>query len=78
VGYYYVAARVRKGPLGDLFGDLLVRAPSASGRGSGRSRRIPFEIGHGRELTRVNHFELLNHPAVYEQLRTWISQSEAT
>jgi pimeloyl-ACP methyl ester carboxylesterase len=74
--YYFIAARVRGGLLGELFGDLLVRMPSASGGGSGRGRRIPFEVGHGCELTGLNHFELLNNPAVYEQLRIWISQNE--
>jgi hypothetical protein len=48
-----------------------VRRPSASG--SGRTRRVPFEIDNGRHLTGMNHFHLLNHPAVYEQLRDWLS-----
>jgi pimeloyl-ACP methyl ester carboxylesterase len=68
--YYFVAATL-DGPLGSLVGDLLVRRPSASG--SGRTRRVPFEIDNGRHLTGLNHFHLLNHPAVYEQLRGWLS-----
>jgi len=70
--YYFIAATLRPGPVGSLLGDLLVRLPSASGRGSGPGRRIPFEVDCGRELTGLTHFDLLNHPAVYEQLRTWI------
>ena len=72
--YYFVAATLTAGPLGSLFGDLLVRMPSASGRGNGRGRRIPFEVDHGQELAGLNHFHLLNHPAVYERLRAWITR----
>ena len=71
--YYFIAASVREGPVGTLIGDLLVRVSSASGRGSGNGRRIPFEVGNGLELTGLNHFDLLNHPAVYEQIRTWVT-----
>ncbi len=72
--YYFVGCTVADGPLGTVLGDLLVRTPSASGRGSGRGhgRRIAFPAGHGHELTGLNHFDLLNHPAVYAQIRTWL------
>jgi pimeloyl-ACP methyl ester carboxylesterase len=72
--YYFIGATLTEGPLGQLLGDLLVRMPSASGRGNGKGRRIPFEVDNGHELTGVNHFDLLNHPAVYEQLRAWITR----
>jgi pimeloyl-ACP methyl ester carboxylesterase len=75
--YYFVAASVRDGPLGTLLGDLLVRLPSASGRG-GHGRRVEFEAANGRELGGLNHFDLLGHPAVYEQLRDWISRVDRT
>lgn len=71
--YYFVAASVSEGPLGALLGDLLVRIPSSSGRGSGHGRRIAFEAANGRELHGVHHMQLLNHPAVYEQMRAWIA-----
>jgi pimeloyl-ACP methyl ester carboxylesterase len=74
--YYFVGATLASRPdgvPGSLVGDLLVRFPSASG--SGRQRRIPFDIDHGRHLGGVNHFQLINHPAVYEQLRAWIEGS---
>ena len=58
----FVSAVVREGPVGMLVGDLLVRPSSASGG-----------LRHGRELTGLNHFDLLNHPEVYEQLRDWLS-----
>jgi pimeloyl-ACP methyl ester carboxylesterase len=76
--YYFIAASVRDGPLGTLLGDLLVRLPSASGRGRGSGRRVEFEVENGRELRGLTHFDLLGHDAVYEQLRAWISQADRT
>jgi pimeloyl-ACP methyl ester carboxylesterase len=49
--YYFIGATLSPDPLGRLFGDLLVRSPSSSGRGNGRGRRIPFEVDNGYELT---------------------------
>jgi pimeloyl-ACP methyl ester carboxylesterase len=71
--FCFVAATIstREGdPLGTVVGDLLVRVPSASGEG--RRRRVPF--GDGRRLGGLNHFDLLNHPAVYEQIRAWLAR----
>jgi pimeloyl-ACP methyl ester carboxylesterase len=73
--YYFVAARSSDGPLGSMLGDLFVRIPSASGRVNGRGRCIPFGADNGRELGGLTHFDLLNHPAVYEQLRAWIARA---
>jgi pimeloyl-ACP methyl ester carboxylesterase len=67
--FYFVAATVRGVP-GVVVGDLLVRRASASG--AGRSRRIPFAMDDGHHLGGLTHFDLLNHPAVYEQMRTWL------
>ena len=63
--------RSHRHPLGRLLGDTLVLRPSARGRS--RTRRIPFEDEHGMHLGGAHHFALLNHPAVYEQLRTWLA-----
>jgi pimeloyl-ACP methyl ester carboxylesterase len=63
--------RSERHPLGRLLGDTLVLVPSASGRS--RTRRIPFEDEHGMHLGAATHFTLLNHPAVYEQLRDWLT-----
>jgi pimeloyl-ACP methyl ester carboxylesterase len=73
--YYFIGATLNPGPLGSMLGDLLVRMPSASGRGNGRGRSIPFEVDNGHELSGLTHFDLLNHPAVYEQLRTWLTRA---
>jgi pimeloyl-ACP methyl ester carboxylesterase len=71
--YYFVAAAVAGGLLGAVAGDLLVRVASASGRGDGRGRHIPFAAANGVELTGLNHFDLLHHPLVYSELRRWLS-----
>jgi pimeloyl-ACP methyl ester carboxylesterase len=63
--------RSERHPLGRLLGDTLVLVPSASGRS--RTRRIPFEDEYGMHLGPATHFTLLNHPAVYERLRDWLS-----
>lgn len=78
VHYYFVGATLMEGPIGSALGDLLVRIPSASGRGNSRGRRIPFAADHGRELTGLTHMDLLNHPAVYEQMRAWITRGRAS
>jgi pimeloyl-ACP methyl ester carboxylesterase len=74
--YYFVGATVSRnadGPLGRVVGDLLVQLPSASGQGP--RRRIPFELDNGLQLAGVNHIQLLNHPAVFEQIRLWLDRS---
>jgi pimeloyl-ACP methyl ester carboxylesterase len=70
--YYFVGATLGDGPVGSAVGDLLVRVPSASGRG--RRRRIPFEVDEGCRLDGLNHFDLLNHPAVYDRIVTWLTE----
>jgi hypothetical protein len=75
--YYFVGAtlaRNAEGLAGSLVGDLLVRFPSAAGRG--RTRSLPFEIDNGMHAAGLNHFQLLNHPAVYDQIRAWLTPRE--
>jgi pimeloyl-ACP methyl ester carboxylesterase len=70
----FVSATVTRSdrhPVGRLIGDTLVLKPSATGRS--RTRRIPFEEEFGHHLGGAHHFALLNHPAVYEKLRGWLS-----
>jgi hypothetical protein len=76
--YCFVGATLgstRDGPLATIAGDLLVRYPSASGHG--RGRRIPFELENGAHLGGLNHFQLLNHPAVYRQIENWLRRPVA-
>jgi pimeloyl-ACP methyl ester carboxylesterase len=73
--HHFVAATITRSaghPLGRLVGDWLVLEPSASGRS--RTRRIPFRVEDGAHLGGTNHIALLNHPAVYERLRAWLSK----
>ena len=73
--FYFVAATLSRrpgDPLGAILGDLLVRVPSASG--AGRRRKIGFAIEDGHHVGGLTHFDLLNHPAVYDQIRAWIER----
>lgn len=70
-----MAATVAPPLLGTTAGNHLVRSESAAGRG--RSRRIPFDADQGLTLTGLNHFDLLNHPAVYTKLRDWLTVTAA-
>jgi pimeloyl-ACP methyl ester carboxylesterase len=75
--YYFIGATLSREPnprFSAAAGDLLVWYPSASG--NGRKRRIPFEADHGAHVGGADHLQLLNHPAVYEQLRTWLAPRE--
>ena len=58
-------------PVARLVGDFLVLQDSASGRS--RTRRIPFDAEHGLVIGGTHHIALLNHPAVYERLRDWLT-----
>jgi pimeloyl-ACP methyl ester carboxylesterase len=76
--HYFVAATVTRSPdhpVAWLLGDTLVRLPSASGRGAPPARRIPFRDGHGRHVGALGHLRLVNHAAVYEQLRAWLMRA---
>jgi pimeloyl-ACP methyl ester carboxylesterase len=57
--YYFVAG-----------GGLVPRASAWAQ--SGRREPVQFPVDHYREVRGVSHFELLNHPAVYELLREWL------
>ena len=70
----FVAATVTRDarhPLGRVLGDWLVLAPSASGRG--RTRAVPFREEDGLSVGGTHHIALLNHPAVYTALRSWLA-----
>jgi pimeloyl-ACP methyl ester carboxylesterase len=75
--HYFVAATLTRSPrhpLALLLGDTLVRVPSASGRGAPVARRIPFRDENGHHVGALSHLRLLNHPAVYAQLRAWLGR----
>jgi pimeloyl-ACP methyl ester carboxylesterase len=68
--YHFVATSAAPRAVGLLIGDSLVRPRSAAGRGA--SRQVPFEAAHGLTLTGLHHFDLLNHPQIYEKLLQWL------
>jgi len=72
---HYVISAKLNGPLGGFAGDLLVRRASAEGQGP--ARRIAFELDNVRHLPGLNHFQLLNHPEVYERMRAWLTAPPA-
>lgn len=72
--HYFVSATLTRdpdAPAGRLLGDLLVLRSSAWAQ-ERRGERLQFPVDHYRHLGGANHFDLLNHPAVYEQLRRWL------
>lgn len=75
--HYAVSATItksRRNPLGRFVGDLLVQPASAHGR-SRRGGTIPFRAEHTRHLGGLHHFNLLNHPSVYEAMREWLESA---
>jgi pimeloyl-ACP methyl ester carboxylesterase len=76
--HYFVGATLAREPdslAGRLVGDLLVLRASAWAQR--RGQRLKFPIEHYRHVGGANHFELLNHPAIYEQMRCWMSPRRA-
>lgn len=77
VTYCWVSASLTSDPdhpLGQLLGDGLVRYGSASG--NGHHTRTGFPIDNGSHVAGIGHLRLLNHPAVFEQLRGWLSPDQ--
>jgi triacylglycerol lipase len=77
VTYGYIAARFHAADhgLAELVGDMLVQIPSASGAHRDETRKLPFHMG--TVLEGVHHVALTNHPAVYEQLKLFLSECRA-
>jgi pimeloyl-ACP methyl ester carboxylesterase len=71
--HYAISATVTRDvhhPMGKLVGDLMVLPGSATGQGPKRS--IPFEVHDQFRLGGLHHFNMLSHPAIYQQIRTLI------
>jgi pimeloyl-ACP methyl ester carboxylesterase len=74
--HYFVCATLSRdidGRLGRMIGDLLVLRASAWGH-MGKGERMRFPVDHYRHIGGATHFDLLNHPAIYELLRDWITR----
>jgi pimeloyl-ACP methyl ester carboxylesterase len=77
--HYFVATTITRdadAPLGRMFGDLLVLRPSAWAHG-GKGQKLRFPIEHYSHVGGATHFDLLNHPAIYEQIRKWLTPRPA-
>jgi pimeloyl-ACP methyl ester carboxylesterase len=75
--HYTISATVTASPghpFGAVAGDLLVQPASAHGR-RGAHQHIPFPAGSQRELGRMHHFDLLNHPEVWIVIRDLLSNA---
>jgi hypothetical protein len=59
-----------------LIGDLLVLSPSAWAH-AGKGQRMQFPVEHYRHVGGVHHFAVLNHPAIYDQIRCWLTARKA-
>ncbi|MEP6816328.1 MAG: alpha/beta fold hydrolase [Marmoricola sp.] len=72
--YHLVAATVTRSPrhpLGEIAGDLLVRYPSAVGKG--RRGRELFPDADVLHVPGAGHFDLLNHEDVYAAILGWLT-----
>jgi len=78
--HYFVAATVTgspRHPLAVLLGDILVRFPSALGRAAQPARQFSFRTANAHHVGMTTHLRLLNHPAVYDQIRLWLGPAPA-
>jgi pimeloyl-ACP methyl ester carboxylesterase len=76
--HYFLCATISRDAdalAGRLVGDLLVlRASAWSQR---RGERLRFPIEHYGHLGGLHHLQLLNHPAIYHQIRRWMAPRRA-
>jgi pimeloyl-ACP methyl ester carboxylesterase len=76
--HYFMSATISRDAdalAGRLVGDLLVLRASAWAQRRGERLRFPIEYyGH---LGGINHFQLLNHPAIYRQICRWMAPRRA-
>jgi pimeloyl-ACP methyl ester carboxylesterase len=77
--HYFICATLTRepdAPVGRIVGDLLVLQPSAWAH-PGRGKRLQFPIEHYHHLGGANHFDLLNHPAIFGQMRRCLGSQRA-
>ncbi|MBV9604844.1 MAG: alpha/beta fold hydrolase [Solirubrobacterales bacterium] len=77
--HYFICATLSReadAPVGRIIGDLLVLQPSAWAS-EGRGKRMRFPIEHYYHLGGANHFDLLNHPAIFDQMRRCLASQRA-
>jgi pimeloyl-ACP methyl ester carboxylesterase len=72
--HYFVSATLsptHDTRLGRMIGDILVLHASAWDH-EGAGERLPFPVDNYRHYGSANHFDLLNHPAIGDQIVRWI------
>jgi pimeloyl-ACP methyl ester carboxylesterase len=77
--HYFICATLTReadATVGRIIGDLLVLQPSAWAH-EGRGKRMRFPIEHYYHLGQANHFDLLNHPAIFDQMRRCLVSQRA-
>ncbi len=77
--HYFICATLTReadAPAGRIIGDLLVLRPSAWAH-PGQGKRMHFPIEHYHHVGGANHFDLLNHPAIYAQMRRCLGSQRA-
>jgi pimeloyl-ACP methyl ester carboxylesterase len=76
--HYFICATLSREPgtlSARIIGDLLVLQASAWAHQRGQRLRFPVE--HYTHFGGLNHFELLNHPAIYRQIRRSLAPRRA-
>ncbi len=73
VDCYAIAASLGPAPLGDG----LVTVDSALGRAAHPGRDLGLPVDRVRVVEGCGHLELLEHPAVFEQMRAWLGRETA-
>jgi pimeloyl-ACP methyl ester carboxylesterase len=74
--HFVVLATLSRDPAGrtaELLGDLLVSPRSALGD-TGDDDRLAFPSDRVHRIGGLNHFGLLDHPAVYARIRGWLEE----
>lgn len=77
--HYFVCAtltREAEARVGRIVGDLLVLRASAWSH-EGHGEQMQFPIDHYTHLGSATHFDLLNHPAIYGQIKRWLTAGRA-
>ena len=77
--HYFICATLSReadATVARIIGDLLVLPPSAWARPA-RGTRLRFPIEHYHHHGGANHFDLLNHPVIYAQIRRCLSSQRA-
>jgi hypothetical protein len=77
--HYFVCATLSREPdgvLGRITGDMLVLRSSAWGQ-ERRGERMRFPVDNYRHVGGATHFDLLNHPAIYDLIRDWLAKRPA-